>query len=95
MQAKGITKTIDPILWQDIDDNNEWLIGRLGDEDSQDVVDAQYDLVFFNDNLTWCDIARVGGVEEPRFNTRARASSSMVPPSRGIASSSRSMPLFP
>ena len=83
--------TIDPISLKDIDDSIEWLIGRMEDEDSHRR--AQDDFVFDEDNLTWGDVARVTGVEEARFDTRARAraSSSIIPP-RGITSSSRTLP---
>nr|CAN66311.1 hypothetical protein VITISV_027163 [Vitis vinifera] len=84
--------TIDPISLKDIDDSNEWLIGRMEDEDSHG--GAQDDFVFDDDNLTWGDVARAAGAEEARFDTRARAraSSSIIPPTRGIASSSRTLP---
>ena len=83
--------TIDPISLKDIDDINEWLIGRMKYEDSHG--GAQNDFVFDDDNLTWDDVARAIGAEEARFDTRARAkaSSSIIPPTRGIASSSRSL----
>ena len=44
--------------------------------------------------MTWGDVARAIGSEEARFDTRARAraSSSIIPPTRGIASSSRTLP---
>ncbi|RVW13610.1 hypothetical protein CK203_088822 [Vitis vinifera] len=83
--------TIDPISLKDMDDSNEWLIGRMEDEDSHG--GAQDDFVFDDDNLTWGDVARAAGAEEARFDTRARAraSSSIIPPTRGIASSSRTL----
>ena len=86
--------TIDPIILKEIDESNEWLIGRMDDEDSHDHVDAQDDLVFDDDDLTWGDVAKASEVEEPRFDTRARASSSKLPSSRGndITSNSRPMP---
>ena len=82
--------TIDPIFLKDIDDNNEWLIGRMEDGDSYG--GAQDDFVFDDDNLTWGDVARATGVEEARLDTRTRASSNIIPPPRGIASSSRTLP---
>ncbi|CBI37241.3 unnamed protein product, partial [Vitis vinifera] len=84
--------TIDPISLKDIDDSNEWLIGRMEDEAFHG--GAQDDFVFDDDNLTWGDVARATGAEEARFDTRARAraSSSIIPPTRGIASSSRTLP---
>ena len=81
--------TIDPISLKDIDDSNEWLIGRMEDEDSHG--GAQDNFAFDDDNLTWGDVARATGVEEARFDARARASSSTIPPPRGIASSSRTL----
>ena len=50
---------------------------------------AKDDFVFDDDNLTWGDVARAAEVEEARFDTRFRASSSIIPPPRRIASSSR------
>ena len=63
----------------------------MEDEDSHG--GAQDDFVFDDDNLTWGDVARA---EEARFDTRARAraSSSIIPPMRGIASSSRTLPSY-
>ncbi|XP_059590340.1 uncharacterized protein LOC104882751 [Vitis vinifera] len=57
---------------------------------------APGDFVFDDDNLTWGDVARAVGAEEARFDTRARAraSSSIIPPTRGIASSSRTLPSY-
>ena len=50
-------------------------------------------ILYLNVNLTWGDVARA---EESRFDTRARArakaNSSIIPPTRGIASSSRTFP---
>ena len=84
--------TIDPISLKDIDDSNEWLIGKMEDEDSHG--GAQDDFVFDDDNLTWGDVARATAAEETKFDTRARAkaNSSIIPPMRGIASSSRTLP---
>ena len=83
-----------PQILKEIDESNDWLIGRMADEDSHDHVDAQDDLVFDDDDLTWGDVAIASEAEEPRFDTRARASSSMLPTSRGsdTPSSSRPMP---
>ncbi|RVW72086.1 hypothetical protein CK203_054783 [Vitis vinifera] len=84
--------TIDPIYLKDIDDSNEWLIGRMEDEDSHGGV--QDDFLFDDDNLTWGDVSRATRAKEARFDTRARAraSSSIIPPKKGIASSSRTLP---
>ena len=53
--------TIDPIILKDIDDSNEWLMGRMEDEGA-----AEDDLVFEGDDLTWGDVARASGAEELR-----------------------------
>ena len=51
-------------------------------------------ILYLNVNLTWGDVARA---EESRFDTRARArakarpSSTIIPPTRRIASSSRTL----
>ena len=50
--------------------------------------------MFDDDDLTWVDVARASEAEEPTFDTRARASSSRLPSSRGndTTSSSKLMP---
>ena len=85
--------TINPIILKEIDKSNEWLIGRMDDEDSHDHVDAQDDLVFDDEDLTWGDVARESEVKEPGFDTRARASSSMLLLSRGNDTTSSSKPM--
>nr|CAN82415.1 hypothetical protein VITISV_039152 [Vitis vinifera] len=82
--------TIDPISLKDINDSNEWLIGRMEDENSHG--GAQNDFVFDDDNLTWGDVAKAIGAKEAWFDTRARANSSIIPPPKGIASSFRTLP---
>ena len=51
--------TIDPISLKDIDDSNEWLIGRMDAETDED-----NELVFGDDTLTWGEVARASGVQE-------------------------------
>ena len=41
--------------------------------------------------MTWGDVVRATRAEEARFDTRARANSSIIPPPRGIASSFRTL----
>ena len=55
--------TIDPISLKDIDDSNEWLIGRMKYKYSHG--GAQDDFVFDDDNLTWGEVARATGADEP------------------------------
>ncbi|RVX19297.1 hypothetical protein CK203_008531 [Vitis vinifera] len=56
---------------------------RMEDEASHG--GAQDDFVFDDDNLTWGDVARATRAKEAKFDTRARAraSSSIIPPTRG------------
>ena len=49
--------------------------------------------MFDDDDLTWDDVARASETEEPRFHTRVRASSSMLPTSRGNGTTSSSRPI--
>ncbi|CAL5362026.1 unnamed protein product [Camellia sinensis] len=51
---------IDPISLKDIDESNEWLIGRMENE-----------LVFDDDSLGWDDVAVAAGVEESNQRTRS------------------------
>ena len=53
--------TLDPVSLKEIDDSNEWLMGRMEDEGV-----AKDDLVFEADDLTWGDVARASGAEELR-----------------------------
>ena len=81
--------TIDPISLKDIDDSNEWLIGRMEDEDSHG--GAQDDFVFDDDDLTPLDVARATRAKEARFDAKVIASSSKIPTSRGIDLSSKTV----
>ena len=49
--------------------------------------------MFNDEDLTWVDVARASEDEEPRFDTRARASSSRLPLSRGNDTTSSSRPM--
>ena len=79
--------TIDPITLKDIDDSNEWLMGRMEDEGV-----AEDDLVFEGDDLTWGDVVRASGAEELRVYTRAKASKTLTPKSKSRPSSSKHTP---
>ena len=76
--------TIDPIILKQIDDSNEWLMGRMEDEGV-----AKDDLVFEGDDLTWGDIARASGAEELRVYTRAKATKTPTPKPNSRPSSSK------
>lgn len=70
--------TIDPIALNDIDESNEWLVGRI-DGDS----DEDSELVFDDDDaLTWGMASRAAGVGESAYNSRSVASGS----SSGVSS---------
>ena len=66
----NLRDTIDPISLKDVDDSNEWLIGRIEEDEVEEF--AEDDLVFNDDILTWGNVARAFGVKEERFNFRSR-----------------------
>ncbi|XP_059670861.1 uncharacterized protein LOC132316396 [Cornus florida] len=71
---------LDPILLDDIDESNEWLTGRMDDSD------AEHDLVFEDDSLTWGDVASVASIGEdsrPHWFIRSNSSSSSRLPTKG------------
>ena len=51
--------THDPIDLDDIDDSNEWLMGRMENDEDED------DLVFLDDDLTWDVVGKASGANEP------------------------------
>lgn len=58
---------IDPILLNDIDESNEWLVGSFdgeGDNNENDYVFSEAD------GLTYKDVANASGAEEPYYPTR-------------------------
>ncbi|XP_028101044.1 putative DUF21 domain-containing protein At3g13070, chloroplastic isoform X4 [Camellia sinensis] len=79
--------TLDPISLQNIDESNEWLLGRMdgeSDEDNEPVFDD-------DDGLTWTTVARASGVEESSHASRATSSRSKAQPM--ISKSSTLTPL--
>ena len=91
---RSVCVTRDPILLDEIDDSNEWLIGRM-DGDSSD----NDDLVWGDDDLSWNVVSQAMGVEEPSYSTRGagakRASSSKTDKEKGIASSNQKQCYIP
>ena len=80
----NLRDTIDPISLKDMDDSNEWLIGRVEEEEVDEFVEDEF---VYNDNiLTGGSVDRGFGVEDERFNMRSR----MGPLGRATASSSSS-----
>ena len=57
----NIRDQIDPISLKDIDESNEWLIGKIDEE-----LQKEEDYVFGEDDgLTWSAVARASGADEP------------------------------
>ena len=85
-------QNVDPILLDDIDESNEWLMGRMEDNGS----DGDEEYVFNDDcNLTWEQVGRASGANDPSYHTRAsRIRDSAGPSSRdkGKAIASGSAP---
>ncbi|XP_042375950.1 uncharacterized protein LOC121969771 [Zingiber officinale] len=63
---------IDPITLSEIDDSNEWLLGKLDDSDK----DNDNDFVYEGEDLRWSDVARASGVGESAYGFRSRNASS-------------------
>ena len=61
---------IDHISLVDIDESNEWLIGKISEEDT--TIHAEDDLVFEDDSLTWGVVASASGVGDANISTRLR-----------------------
>ncbi|RWR93421.1 hypothetical protein CKAN_02267000 [Cinnamomum micranthum f. kanehirae] len=61
---------LDPISLKNIDESNEWLLGRIDRE-----LDEDDEFVFDDDILTWGDIAIASGVGESSQRTRATSTS--------------------
>ncbi|VVB01793.1 unnamed protein product [Arabis nemorensis] len=71
--------TGDSFVLEEIDDNNEWLLGEM-DGDSEEEND---DLVFENDDLTWNMVSQVSGAEEPSYRIRAATTSANTDKGKG------------
>ncbi|KAK9750151.1 hypothetical protein RND81_02G176900 [Saponaria officinalis] len=81
--------TSDPILLDEIDESNEWLIGKMQEDDGDEVV-------FEDEDLTWSVVARASGVDESTYFTRSsrirqndESGSSRNNKGKGVASGSR------
>ncbi|XP_056848411.1 uncharacterized protein LOC130498807 [Raphanus sativus] len=57
----------DPILLDEIDDSNEWLMGKMDGNSSNDEDD---DFVHDDEDLTWSVVSEAVGAEEPSYTTR-------------------------
>ena len=76
---------IDLISLKDIDDSNEWLMGRMDGSSDQ-----EEDFVFEDDYLTWSTVARAAGVEEIVHHTRSAKGTSVMAKGKAKVSSSQS-----
>ncbi|XP_073046708.1 uncharacterized protein [Primulina eburnea] len=75
--------TIDPIILTEVDDGNEWLLGRLEDEEP--------DFVHDGDDLTWQDVADAVGVDESPYTLRKpKGASKATPTSTGSSKAATS-----
>ena len=61
---------VDPISLKNIDESNEWLLGRIDRK-----LDEDDELVFDDDILTWADVATASGVGESSQRTSATSTS--------------------
>ncbi|KAL9664191.1 hypothetical protein QQ045_019589 [Rhodiola kirilowii] len=80
--------TTSPISLTEVDESNEWLLGRMEDASPNDDVG---NLVFSDDNLTWNVVARASGANDPSYVTRSTrnvTSLSGLDKGKSIASSS-------
>lgn len=76
---------IDPISLEDIDDSNEWMTGFMENNS-----DAEEDLVFEDDSLTWGVVQRASGAGEMAHLTRQHH---RVTKSKGKKKASSSTPI--
>lgn len=68
-----LRSVIDPISLDNIDHSNEWLVGKMGIN-----MEAEDELVFGDDNLTWGDVSRASGSEDVQAYTRRQKRQSEV-----------------
>ena len=73
----NIRDQIDPISLKEIDESNEWLIGRIDEE-----LEEEDDYVFDdNDGLTWSAVAWASGADEPTRPVRQSTTKAPTPTS--------------
>ncbi|XP_020549762.1 uncharacterized protein LOC105162262 [Sesamum indicum] len=74
--------TIDPIRLDEINESNEWLLGRSTLDSGEENA-----IVFEDDELTWGDIVRAVGVDEDAYSLQSQ--STIEPSGKSKASSSK------
>ena len=70
----------DPILLEELDDSNEWLMGKMDGNSSSDEDDA---FVHDDEDLTWSVVSEAVGVEEPNYTTRGANTPSSAKSKKG------------
>jgi len=81
-QRYNIRDEIDPILLDEIDVCNEWLVGQVDDDNDNE--EAGNELVIDNDpTLNWITVHEAFGLGEPITYTRRQATSKRKQPSSG------------
>lgn len=79
----NIRDEIDPILLNDIDECNEWLVGEVDDDNDNE--EGANDLVFDDDpSLNWATVYEASGIGEPVVYTRRQATNKRKQSSGGI-----------
>ncbi|XP_052187694.1 uncharacterized protein LOC127798276 [Diospyros lotus] len=68
--------TIDPIILTDIDESNEWLTGKLDEENDKDDETVFPDDI--GDGLTWSNVDAAAGVGEPSYQFRTKQTRSQL-----------------
>ena len=79
----NLRKSIDLVSLDEIDESNEWLLGainKLGDSDNE--------LLHEDGDLTWDDVSKASGIEEPYHATRSNAPTPNLTMSRRRATTS-------
>jgi len=72
-QRYSIRDEIDPIVLNEIDECNEWLVGQVDDDNDNEEVGNE--LVFYDDpTLNWTTVYEASGLGEPITYTRRQAS---------------------
>jgi len=81
-QRYNIRDEIDPIVLNEIDECNEWLVGQVDDDNGNEKVGNE--LVFDDDpTLNWATVYEASGLGEPITYTRRQAFSKRKQPSSG------------
>ena len=76
----NIRDEINPILLNDIDECNEWLVGEVDDDNDNE--EEGNDLVFHDDlTLNWANVYEASDIREPVVYTRRQATIKRKQPS--------------